>query len=418
MAMKTISDVVNHRLCISCGACAGVSSRRAIDMTEHVSQGMILPEIRDPRACSGGGLEFDVCPGKGYPIMALSREWFPEAPHRDLDLGAWHAATAARSADKRLLANAASGGVMTGIAAHLLETGRVQGVVVSKPSYGAPGPRNQTYIAHSVEDLIASQGSKYCPVPAMSILPEIERHSGPVAYVGTPCQIAALRMYQEARPEMKDQVPFVIGNYCGGFRDLRETDTLIRRSGFRPEDVVAFRYRGDGQPGSMRIEDRSGRVVILPYPEYAQRTGFIKQKRCRFCVDATAELADFACGDAWIPRLLESGEPWSLVMTRSRAAQAVFEEMIERGKLDLAEVSIEEIKKSQYDNLRSKKTRQDARRRFYRPLGVTMPEFDGGYPESASSLTLEFKVFLRHTLFGLAERLGLFPLLAKALGRY
>ncbi len=351
-------------------------------------------------------------------MFELSDRLYSAPPHGDANLGACHTALAARSTDERFLENAASGGVMTGIAAHLLETGKVRGAVVSKGSYGAPGPRNETCIARSIEDILSSQGSKYCPVPALEILPHIDQFDGELVQIGTPCQIAAIRLYHQARPEMQEKVPFTIGNFCGGFRDLRETDMLIRRSGMRPQDIVSFRYRGGGQPGSMRIEDKDGKVINLPYPEYVKKTGFVKHKRCRMCVDATAELADFACGDAWIPRLLESGKAWSLIMTRSRAAKSIIEEMIEQQKLEITEVSIEEIKKSQYHNLLSKKTRQYARRRFNRLIGTTMPEFDGGYPRNNSGLMLEMKVALRHTVFSLAERLGFYPLFAKILKRY
>jgi coenzyme F420 hydrogenase subunit beta len=365
-----------------------------------------------------GTAAVEVCPGRGYPVVALGESLFPDVLEVDIELGRWTGLWAARMAEDRLLVDASSGGVMTGIAAHLLAAGHVRGVAVTLLRYGNSGPRPEPIIARSLDELLLAQGSKYCPVPLLALLPELERSDGPFALVGTPCQIAALRLLQRVQPEWRERVPLCIGSFCGGFRDLRDTDALIRRSGFDPTRVTRFRYRGGGQPGSMLIEDGSGRSAILPYPDYARRTGFAKIARCRTCVDATAELADFACGDAWIPRFLESGKGWSILMTRSETAQAVVRELAKQGALALMTVSVEEVRKSQKDNLLSKKRRQGARRRLYASLGLAVPEFDGGYPESQGGLLSELKVHLSHSIFQTLERLGLYPAFARLIGRY
>ena len=136
---------------------------------------------------------------------------------------------------------------------------------------------------------------------------------------------------------------------------------------------------GGGQPGSMRIEDDGGHAAELPYPAYARRTGFPTHHRCRTCVDAAAELADFACGDAWIPRFLQSGRGWSILLTRSEAADNVIAEMVKSGELNTDLVTIDEVLISQKGNLASKKYRQGAKRRLYVRLGLALPQYDGGF---------------------------------------
>jgi coenzyme F420 hydrogenase subunit beta len=250
------------------------------------------------------------------------------------------------------------------------------------------------------------------------ILPEVRRFPGSLAVIGTPCQIAALRLLQEKEPELRKKVTHVIGNFCGGFRDLRETDTLVQRAGLSPRELVRFRYRGGGQPGSMRMETSSGDHAELPYPHYVRKTGYVKHKRCRTCVDATAELADFACGDAWIPRFLETGRAWSLLLTRSTEADRVLATLVEEGIVEVAHVEYDEIVRSQRDNLTSKKTRQLARRYLMGMMGMRLPEFDGGYNDERSSMKLETRVMVQHTVFHFLERCGLYPTVAKLLRRY
>jgi coenzyme F420 hydrogenase subunit beta len=402
--------------CMACGACAGAAPAGAVTLEYDPSCGMPRPRVHDVAAAQG--LPRAICPGGGYPIIGLSRALFGETPQRTLELGAWRGLWAARSSEAGLCAQASSGGVMTAIAAHLLGQGLVQGVVVTRMAFGPAGPAPHTWIARSVDELLAAQGSKYCPVPALSILPEMARASGPLAFIGTPCQIAAVRLLQQQEAAWRETIRYTIGNFCGGFRDHRETLALIRRAGFDPARVVAFRYRGDGQPGSLYIEDDTGRSVRWAYPGYARKTGFIKHLRCRLCVDATAELADFACGDAWLGRFLDTGLGWSLVLTRSEAAHTVFQAMLAQGQVEVADVSVEEVLASQRQNLGSKKARQQARRLLLRRLGRRcVPAYDGGYTQEAGSLLLEARVHVSHTLMYALERMGLYPAVMRLLRR-
>jgi coenzyme F420 hydrogenase subunit beta len=304
---------------------------------------------------------------------------------------------------------------MTGIATYLLEIGRISGVVATRTMYTTWGPRSETFIAGNADELLEAQGSKYCPTPALAVLKQVEESKGRFAYIGTPCQIAGLRMLQARRPILKDKILIT----CGGFRDLRETDTLIRRAGIMPCDVITFRYRGGGQPGSMLIESRGGKRILLPYPDYARRTGFIKHKRCRLCVDATGELADISCGDAWLDRFIkQSDHQWSLAIVRSDRARDVVAELITSGRIKRETVTVEELKRSQAGNLTSKKMRYDAKERLYRLLGSKTPHFDGGFRRTKGGIVRELRVFVQQHLFHCSELMGLYPIAARLLRRY
>lgn len=376
--------------------------------------GMFFPVIHDLETVDGKGEEFSVCPGKGYPIIRLSRRFEGEGAKRTVELGVWRNAWAARSSDAAILQNASSGGVMTAIAEYLIMTGRVDGALVTGFHYGSNGPWPKAYLARTREELLASQGSKYCPSPTLVALSNVLEADETFAVIGTPCQIAGLRLLQEHRPPLREKFPFTIGNFCGGFRNLRETETLVQRAGLAPSRITRFRYRGGGQPGSMRMEDDTGTTADLPYPEYVRRTGFVKVRRCRMCVDATAELADFSCGDAWLPRFLNSGSPWSIVMARTNEASAILDSMAKQRRLVLEDISVDEIKRSQRGNLHSKKTRQAARRRLFKILTFSLPDFDGGFsPTGGGSVLFELKVLLKGAVLHNLEKSGLYPTLAK-----
>lgn len=385
-------------------------------MVEDRRKGRCIPSAPSLEPDS---VEFECCPGRGYSIVALGGTLFPEATCSDIDLGRYIELFAGYSSQEHIARGATSGGIMTAIAEHLLETGRVTGVVATRTCYTTRGPRSNTFLADSIDGLIQAQGSKYCPTPALAILKQLERAKGPVAFIGTPCQIAGLRMLQGKYRSLMDKIYMMIGSFCGGYRDLRETDTLIRRVGIRPSDVIAFRYRGGGQPGAMMIESREGQRVVLPYPDYMRRTGFIKTKRCRLCVDATAELADISCGDAWLDRFLwESSRQWSIAIVRSTRAREVVSELSASGRLHRTVITAEEVKQSQSYNIASKKVRYEAKTRFYRGIGSATPEFDGGFRRSQGGVLKELNVFVRQHVIHCLEVMGLYPVVARVFKRY
>lgn len=418
MPIDSIQDIVRKNLCISCGACVAASPPGAIEMRYDAGSGMFYPKLLKPGLVTGKGEEVAVCPGKGYPIIGLSRRFESPGQKICVEFGTWRKAWAAQSSDQVILERASSGGVMIAIAEYLMASGRVDGAVVTGMQYGPPGPRPKAYIARTRKELLEAQGSKYCPSPTLLALSEALETRERFLFIGTPCQIGGLRMLQELRPELRERFPFVIGNFCGGFRDCRETDALIRRQGFSPLTIRRFRYRGGGQPGSMLMENEGGKTASLPYPQYARKTGFLENRRCRMCVDATAELADFSCGDAWLPRFLKTGSPWSIIMTRSGEATEIVESMEREKSLFLKDVSDDEIKESQRGNLLSKKTRQAARRRLFGSIGFALPEFDGGFPPSHGGEMLEAKVLATGSITYVLERIGLYPAFAKLLRRY
>lgn len=204
-----------------------------------------------------------------------------------------------------------------------------------------------------------------------------------------------------------------IGNFCGGIKNYDNINIIAKRRGMNPNKISFFRFRGNGQPGSMLIQEHSGKQTEVPYPNYVGLNGLSKHLRCHLCVDATGELADIACGDAWLPRFLNDPHPWSIIITRNKKADDVIKEMIGDHAITTDTISPDEIKLSQHENLRSKKIRQKSRYFLYRQLGFQLPSFDGGYFDNEVDLWTEGKVFAKHTTKELLERLHLFYLLYK-----
>ena len=372
MKLKTRKQAVAHRLCIGCGLC---SSNPNVKMV--YSKGIVLPDkMVDDEIIESS------CPAKGYDMKGLGRDLFGEVTYTH-ELGYYRSIVLAHTSDESLKSKAASGGVMGQLAVSLLEKHFVDGVITNRFVFQGNLVRTETYIATTKEEIIAGQGSKYCPTSTLSIISKLDV-SKKYLLIGTPCQIAGFRLYTKHNELIKKQIPYTIANFCGGYRDFRELDFFVKDVAHISE-VSEFRHRGGGQPGSMRIEGKHGEVFQYPYPEYAKISPFVKNERCTLCMDATGELADFSCGDAWLKNR-DKTTPWSIVIARSKDANTLLNNLLLEGSLVQGdEIGVEQVIESQKSNITSKKYRQYKRIRVRDFLIMYSPNWCEIYTDKGGS---------------------------------
>jgi coenzyme F420 hydrogenase subunit beta len=75
---------------------------------------------------------------------------------------------------------------------------------------------------------------------------------------------------------------------------------VIKALGVSPDDVTAFRYRGNGWPGraAATLTDGSDRSMTYHESWGGILSGHV-QHRCKICADGTGKAADIVCADAW-----------------------------------------------------------------------------------------------------------------------
>ena len=352
MKLNSINKVISSGYCLGCGICSIVDENSKI----REKYGNLNSDYHK----KGRG-HIDVCPAAGYDIVNLGKQ-IHSANNYAYELGWYDELTLVQSIDEDVLRKASSGGAMTTIAMYMLDRGYVDGVICTKYSYQNPNkPRPITYVARTKDDLLQAQGSKYCPTSTLSILRDLSPNEKYVL-IGTPCQIAGWQRFKKAyAPSVNIVLTFA--NFCGGYRDYRELDYFVHNiAGF--DEILHFQHRGDGVPGYMRIVNAKGEEWKYPYPEYAQLSPIAKNQRCVYCVDATGELADISCGDAWIDRIKKTGEPWSTLILRNSKAVNLLKEIVENNYLRVGDISETEVIQSQELNITSKKYRQFKRIRI------------------------------------------------------
>lgn len=255
---------------------------------------------------------------------------------------------------------------------------------------------------------LKAQGSKYCPVNFDTLLNELHQKTGKAAIMAPPCVISGFRKIEKEHPDfIKANIIFHISNFCVGFKSFRNIKRLAEIHQVDYHNLCDFRFCGEGQPGSLRFIDNTGKVASTSYPLYVGLNGYSKMLRCHLCPDATGELADIACGDAWISRFQKDKNTWSMIICRNNNSKELVENMEKDGVIATASVTSDEVEFSQRLNLASKKKRQLARMNLYDKLDYYVPDFKNhGYSIKKSPIKTELIVYIKHQLTLLAEKAG------------
>ena len=314
MAEPTLQTIVAAGLCTGCGACGAALTKGRVAMRLDAA-GYLRPEATGALSADEEKTVRQVCPG-----IALRHA--PEVQlHYHPIWGPVRRVAAGHTVDHDLRHLASSGGVLSALLIHLLVTRQVDFVVHVRVASDDP-LRNDAVISTTPAEVAAGAGSRYAPAAPLTILPSAIERGGRFAFVGKPCDAAALRKMMARDPVLAERVAVVLSFMCAGTPSLRGSHEVLQRFGMTASDLVSFRYRGAGWPGLARAEDRQGRVGTMDYnTAWGSILNRHLQPRCKLCADGTGEFADLVCADAWYgkdgyPEFTER-EGRSLVLVRT-----------------------------------------------------------------------------------------------------
>ncbi len=338
---KTVAFVPRLGLCTMCGACEGVCPEDAVVMRPNRRKGIPEPVVEASR-CTDCELCVRVCPGFELDLEShltvRRRDETEVSPH----LGRHVEILRMRSADDEIARSGSSGGMVTATLAHLLASGRVDGVIVTRVREAA-WSETEAYVARDARELAASQRSKYLPNPLDRVLKALIRGEIPdrrLAFVGLPCHVEALRLAQQAFPVLAERIPWILSIFCSRTPTLHATEFLLRTHGVQEEQVRRIDYRSGHHPGHLTVV-RDGMPDLhvghlhWSYWGYAFLQ-FFYPTRCFSCYDKTGEQADISFGDNW-SRLGTEQLGASSVIARSAAAAGLMREMARLGRAALTD---------------------------------------------------------------------------------
>jgi coenzyme F420 hydrogenase subunit beta len=311
-ARKILSpeEVYDAGLCSECGVCGLYGDASGFEDVDFGlkpinSTNLVLPRFNN------------YCPGVRV-----------DAPRTKLDkssLGPYLEAYACFASDEELRYGGASGGVLTALLIHSMQSS--ENPVLSAQDMGMTAVQKLSY---SMEEVTRTQGSQYRPTPFMSNS-NISDLLNTSAAVLRPCQVSAIS-------NVEVQTPLLISFYCAGVPSRSTFEGLIKHMGINDLDQIhSVRFRGRGWPGKFQVEDRNQVLAKLTYEESWGYLGKGVLERCNICPDAIGDKADIVGADPWS---ITDGRPSfeespgvTAIFLRTEKGKKAFDNAVKAGKI-------------------------------------------------------------------------------------
>ena len=325
-----ISEVVTSGLCIGCGLCEAVTNGRIrMIMTEA---GSLRPSSTDTFTREEENQLLSACPG----VIAPSRPQTDK--YRDDVWGAYSSMRYAWAKDPEVRFRSATGGVLSALGMHLLESGAV-GFILHVSADPDQPMRSRWVMSDTADEVFERAGSRYGPVAPLAGFVEALERGQPFAIIAKPCDIGAVHALSRTDPRVNQLCIARLVMVCGGQSHLSKSQALLAEFGLQEEELSLFRYRGYGNPGLTTIESGDGRTFHKTYQAlWEDEASWELETRCKLCPDALGEAADIAAADVW-PGGGPSGEDdgFNGIIVRSPAGEALVRSAVASGHLELGD---------------------------------------------------------------------------------
>jgi len=286
-----------------------------------------------------------------------------EAPVANVEEAPMGRYVLARATDPAVLEAASSGGLVRVLLAGALESGLVDALVVVRGGTRDPFRPEVVVIEAAAAGAFKRErafGSVYLPAdpfPALHAITADERTAGKrIATVLLPCQARRLRELQAGRlhPFLRlgasdphdppgdgelANVVMTVELACNRVPSRRWVMAAVQRYlEVPPAEVERIDFRAGGWPGHVVVTTRSGDERSMPYLKF---WGGVEAPSgdCARCRVPFTRFCDVVAADSWGLEALTGGQPATLACLHSEAAQAMVDELADRGELCVSEMS-------------------------------------------------------------------------------
>jgi coenzyme F420-reducing hydrogenase beta subunit len=383
---EDLTPVIDSGLCIGCGACTAAD--RSIELIIDPVKQMYEPSH------PGGPEAAAVCPAVQVDFAELQRRVFPG--QESTVHGVVEDVFLAQSTDHDRNVKSSSGGLIKELILDLLAREEVDGVIALKE---VEGLRFEPAMITGLEEVDQLPGSIYHNLDLSGALRLLEDTDGRFVLVAIPCQLEGIYNYiQLQAPHLMDRIHTTIGLLCGWLYSHHAIKAICEFKGIDFERIQQVSYRGGGPVGPLRIVTPDGEKRISRRVDFSYQVAFDRSfntPRCHLCVNHSNFLADIVVGDAWLPSTLTTKTGISLLICRKTATSDLVRSLSERARVNVTEVTVEEITESQTHRVVFGDFAY-AYADYRRELGLHTPEMIGpNYPEARKSSRGEVARFHR-----------------------
>lgn len=331
-----IDKIVKNGLCLGCGLCSSVLGEKECKM-KLFKNGFNYPVVDKNK---DDHIIRELCPGIRVHDYKKHGLW----GHVEKVAEAW-------SKDSYLRFKSASGGVSSALALYLIEKHIVDGILqvgVKDNSF----LYNELKVSKNKEDIIKNAQSRYAPALTLSSLKQIlDSSMSNYAFIGKPCDIAAINNFKRLYPEYAGRIKYTISIFCAGMPSYKASEKLWEQSG-RSDNPVYLKYRGEGWPGNFKAVWKDGDTYEISYNDsWGKVLNRHLAYRCKICPDGIGLLADISVGDSWntkngYPDFTDK-EGRNFCFIRTERGGELFSSALNAGYIDSRVFNMESVKNMQ-----------------------------------------------------------------------
>ncbi len=310
--------------------------------------------------CTACGLCYNRCPQFTF-ILDDAERIFGKRPDFE-GVGIFKNAYSGRSEITEIRKNSQDGGTVTTLLVSLLESGFIDGAVVT--GTGAEPWNPEPYVARTRKEVIDHSGSIYSPSSVLKGLGDAVDHYNikNLCVVGTPCQVESLRRLKIAdigTSKYSSRVKLIIGLFCmESFPYENIIEIVEERLGLNIGDVSKF----DIEKGDFIVHTakNEGKIPVKELKKFMCSS-------CEVCIDFAAELADISIGSVGAPAGQNS------IITRTSIGEEAFQKVVKEGKIESKPLSkvkpgLKLIEKLSNMKKRERKEEIERRKRENKPI--------------------------------------------------
>lgn len=315
------ASVIRPGKCLGCGACVVVCPFGCLVRSNE--EPVLAKECKVCSICP------KVCPQYNWSLSEVEKTIFGRQRQNGEDFGIYRRLAVAQAKDSEVLRVAQDGGVVTALLLFVLESGLIDGAIVSgvsKEKHILPVPE----LAMTAKEILENSGTRYFYSPNVLALAEgVKQKKKSMAFVGTPCQIRAVRKMQIAGlKKYTDSVRLLIGLMCSecfSYEGLLEKH-MCGTLGLNLKDISRMNIKG-----KMLVTTKT-ETQAIPLAEVKQYA----RSKCRFCGDFSSEMADISVGGLGLNK-------WTFTIIRTQKGEDLFSNAEKAGVIKTRDVN-EEVK--------------------------------------------------------------------------
>ena len=265
---QQLEKIADQGMCIGCGACQSIAGVENVEMLPG-KDGCLVPKVKVDIDDQIIDQIISVCPGT--KVEGLPESLVESDSAYDEVWGIWRQMWMAFAADEKTRFQGSTGGLLTALAQFLIESKQVAFILHARASRTSPAFGEYT-VSRTESQVLASSGSRYGPTPTLieilDILNQCEQTGEKFAFIGTPCDVSALRNLANQDPRVDQFCRYQLAMVCGGFMKPISQNKMLGQFGVKPDDIDRLRYRGYGCPGPTRIALKNREIHEFDYLDF------------------------------------------------------------------------------------------------------------------------------------------------------